>query len=110
MKLNIKFLFIFYFLIFSTKQVEIENNYEIIDKYINDIIDKSAPGKPYWNIEVITQGKAVKWNYIDGCMISSLLELYKLNGDEKIYEFAKAYIDYFVKDDGTIDTYNKDNY
>ena len=110
MKLNIKFLFIFSLLSFSTIQEVVVNNYEIIDKYVNNLIDKSAPGKPYWNIEVITQGKAVKWNYIDGCMISSLLELYKMNGEEKIYEFAKAYIDYFVKDDGTIDTYNKDNY
>ena len=85
-------------------------NYEIIDKYINNIIDKSSPGKPYWNIEVITQGKAVKWNYIDGCMTSSLIELYKLTGDKKIYNFTKSYIDYFVKEDGTIPTYNKDSY
>ena len=122
MKLSLKILFVLSLLLLFTKQepkvlneskektTNVENNYEIIDKYINDIIDKSAPGKPYWNIEVRTEGKEVKWNYIDGCMTSSLIELYKLTGDEKIYDFTKAYIDYFVKDDGTIDTYDKDNY
>ena len=108
MKFNIKILLLLNLLLFLTNQKTM--NYEIIDKYINNIIDKSSPGKPYWNIEVITQGKAVKWNYIDGCMTSSLIELYKLTGDKKIYNFTKSYIDYFVKDDGTIPTYNKDSY
>ncbi len=85
-------------------------DYKIIDKYINNLIDKSAPGKPYWNIEVIREGKPCKWNYIDGCMTSSLIELYKMTGDKKIYDFTKAYIDYFVQEDGTIKEYSKEKY
>ena len=50
-------------------------DYSIIDRYVNELIDKSAPGKPYWNIEVIRAGKPCKWNYIDGCMTNSLIEL-----------------------------------
>ena len=107
MKFTIKTLFFLSILLLFTQE---ETNYEIIDKYINEIIDKSAPGKPYWNKEVIIGGKQCKWNYIDGCMTSSLIELYKLTGDEKIYTFTKSYIDYFVQDDGTIKEYNKENY
>lgn len=85
-------------------------DYSIIDKYINKLIDMSAPGKPYWNIEVIRGGKAPSWNYIDGCMTNSLLELYKITKDEKIFKFVKSYIDYFVLEDGTINGYHLDKY
>lgn len=85
-------------------------DYKIIDKYVNELMDKSAPGKPYWNIEVIRGGKPAKWNYIDGCMTNSLLELYKLTGDKKIYNFVKSYIDYFVNDDGVIPTFELEKY
>lgn len=85
-------------------------NYDIINNYINMLIDKSKPGKPYWNIEVIRAGKECKWNYIDGCMTNSLIELYKLTGDKKIYKFVKDYIDYFVQEDGTIKTYEPEKY
>ena len=47
---------------------------------IDDYIDKlmtSVPDKPRWNVEKILQGKPAHWNYIDGCMINSLYELYK---------------------------------
>lgn len=85
-------------------------DYSIIDKYINTLMDKSEPGKPYWNIEVIKSGKEVKWNYIDGCMNNSLLELYKITGDKKIYNFVKKYIDHFVNEDGTVRTYELSKY
>ncbi|MGM9972353.1 MAG: glycoside hydrolase family 105 protein [Anaeroplasmataceae bacterium] len=85
-------------------------DYTIIDRYINKLIDMSAPGKPYWNIEVIRGGKAPSWNYIDGCMTNSLLELYKLSGDKKIFDFVKSYIDYFVQEDGTINGYHLEKY
>ncbi len=85
-------------------------NYDIINKYVEKLIDKSAPGKPYWNIEVIREGKPCKWNYIDGCMTNSLIELYKMTGDKKIYNFVKSYIDYFVQEDGTIKGYEIEKY
>ncbi len=83
-------------------------NYELIDKYIYELMDKSEPGKPYWNIEVIRGGKKPSWNYIDGCMTNSLIELYKLTKDKKILDFVISYIDFFVEDDGTIKYYEKE--
>ncbi len=85
-------------------------DYKVIDRYIDKLINLSAPGKPYWNIEVLREGKKVSWNYIDGCMTNSLLELYKLTGDKKYFDFVKSYIDFFVNEDGTINGYNREHY
>lgn len=84
--------------------------YEIIDKYIEKLINGSTPEMPLWNIEAIRQGKKPHWNYIDGCMMTSLLELYSFTKNEKYFKFVKNYIDYFVKEDGTIETYNRDKH
>ena len=42
---------------------------EILDRYIDQLLEKSSPQAPVWNIEKIKQGKKPSWNYIDGCMI-----------------------------------------
>ena len=50
-------------------------NYEIIDKYIQRLIEETKPEAPVWNIENIRQGKKPAWNYIDGCMMTSLYSI-----------------------------------
>lgn len=79
--------------------------YEIIDKYIDKLMT-SKPELPLWNIESIKHGKAPVWNYIDGCMMTSLIELYKTTKDEKYINFVKNFVDYYVFDDGTIRGYD----
>ena len=69
----------------------------------------SKPDAPLWNIENIRQGKKPAWNYIDGCMIMSLLELYKVTKNQKYFEFAEKYIDHRIEEDGTIIGYNNVN-
>ena len=81
----------------------------IIDKYIDKLMT-SEPNMPLWNIEIIKHGKKVGWNYIDGCMMSSLLELYKTTKEEKYINFVKKYVDYFVAEDGSILGYNPEKY
>ena len=80
--------------------------YEIIDKYIDKLINGSTPLKPLWNIEFIRSGKEPKWNYIDGCMMTSLLEMYHETKDTKYLDFVKSFVSYFVSEDGTIKGYN----
>ena len=75
--------------------------YQIIRKYIDKLMT-SSPFLPLWNIESIRQGKKPGWNYIDGCMMTSLLELYKTTKEEKYFDFVKKFIDYYVEDDGSI--------
>lgn len=82
----------------------------IVNKYVDLIMSKSTPSAPYWNKEVILQNKQMGWNYIDGCMIKSILDLYEYHGDDKYLEFADTYIDYYVDEDGSIRGYNLDEY
>ena len=80
--------------------------YAKIDNYINALLDKSKPEAPYWNIELIRQGKPPHWNYIDGCMIIALLEAAEITGEKKYFVFAEKFIDYYVHEDGTIVGYD----
>ena len=89
-------------------------DYSVIDRYIDRLIDETTPDAPIWNIENIRHGKAPAWNYIDGCMMTSLYTIYKLTGNKKYLEFIDKFVDYYVFDDGAIrgyemSTYNVDN-
>lgn len=77
----------------------------VIESYIKRLIEESTPQNPIWNVEIL-KGKAPSWNYIDGCMLSSLLELYKLRKDKKYLDFVIFYTDFFIQEDGTIDTFD----
>lgn len=83
---------------------------EILDRYIDQLLEKSSPQAPVWNIEKIKQGKKPSWNYIDGCMIKAILELYHIRKDPKYLEFADNFIDYFVQEDGSITSYRPEEY
>ena len=83
--------------------------YSVIDKYIEKLMT-SKPDMPLWNIESIKQGKKPAWNYIDGCMMTSLIELYKATNDEKYLDFVKRFVDYYVREDGSILGYEMEKY
>lgn len=86
---------------------------EILDtlgKYVDYLIEGSTAAAPLWNIEMVRSGKPNKWNYIDGCMITACLSLYKTTGDEKFLKFSKKFLDYFVKNGGVIETYSVEEY
>lgn len=88
--------------------------YSVIDRYIDRLIEESTPDAPIWNIENIQKGKEPAWNYIDGCMMTSLYTIYRLTGNRKYLDFIDNFVDYYVFDDGTIrgyemSTYNVDN-
>ena len=76
---------------------------DIIVKYIDELLEKSTPEAPMWNIEKIRQGLKSNWNYIDGVMIKAVLQMYDVTKDEKYLKFADNFIDYRVHEDGTID-------
>lgn len=84
--------------------------YKKIDAYIDRLIEDSSPDAPVWNIESIRQGKKPHWNYIDGCMITALIEIAAIKGDDKYFSFAERFIDYYVGDDGSILGYDKEKY
>ncbi|MCI8446824.1 MAG: glycosyl hydrolase family 88 [Eubacterium sp.] len=77
-----------------------------IEKYIDELMEKSTPDCPAWNMEKIMQGLKSTWNYVDGCMIKAVLEMYAITSDEKYFQFAEAFIDCRVNEDGSIDGYD----
>ena len=86
------------------------NAYINIDRYIDRLITESTPDMPIWNIESIRQGKKPHWNYIDGCMITSLLQMGQISGEEKYFIFAEEFIDYYISEDGSILGYDVEKY
>ena len=83
---------------------------EILDRYIDQLLANSSPQAPIWNIEKIKEGRKPSWNYMDGCMIKAVIELYHMKKDSKYLEFADHFIDYFVREDGTILSYHPEEY
>ncbi len=79
-----------------------------VTQYLDYLIKNSTPDEPLWNIEKIRKGKKSGWNYIDGCMIKAVLELHDITGNKEYLEFADAFIDHKVREDGSIEGYSVD--
>ena len=83
----------------------------VFERYIAELIEKSTIEVPVWNIEKARgNGKGAGWNYVDGCMILAMLEIYQVTGEKEYYDFADAFIDYRVAEDGTIAGYHVEEY
>lgn len=83
---------------------------EILDRYIHQLLEQSTPESPIWYQEKNEESSAAKWNYMDGCMIKAILELYQIKKDERYLDFAIHFIDHFVQDDGSILSYDPCEY
>ena len=83
---------------------------EMIQNYIEYLLDNSSAEKPMWNKELVRSGKENKWNYVDGCMMTALLSLYEFTKDRKYFDFVKGFIDFFVEESGNIRRYDVKEY
>ena len=83
---------------------------EAAEKYIARLLAESTPECPVWNVEQIRHGSKAKWNYIDGCMIKAVLDLYEITSDKKYLDFADEFISWYINGDGSIATYDKSEY
>ncbi len=83
---------------------------ELLTEYVDYLIDNSDAENPMWNIEQVLSSEKNKWNYVDGCMISALLALYKKTHEQKYLDFTEKFMGYYVKDDGSINTYEVSEY
>lgn len=81
-----------------------------IESYLQRIMAESTPDRPLWNIEKIRQGKVNGWNYIDGCMMIALLNMYRITGQKRYYDFAENFLDYYVFEDGSIRGFREEEY
>ena len=81
-----------------------------IERYVEQLLAESTPERPLWNIEKIKEGKVNGWNYIDGCMMIALLNMHRITGQDRYYEFAENYLDYYVFEDGSIRGFKEEEY
>ena len=81
-----------------------------IERCVERFMAESTPSTPLWNIEKIKEGKINGWNYIDGCMMISLLNLYSITGEKRYFDFVDNFIDFYVHEDGSLLGYNEEDY
>ena len=82
----------------------------MLDRYIYQLIEQSTPESPVWNIEKIREGSKSTWNYIDGCMIKAIIELFLITRNHRYLDFADAFTGRFVREDGSIESYDPKEY
>ena len=80
--------------------------YEKIDRYVLSLIEQSSPERTAWNIEKMRSGTPATWNYIDGCMLTALLEMADITKDARFFDFVEHFVDSFVSEDGTVRTFD----
>lgn len=80
-------------------------DYQKIDDFVLGLVRRSTPERTAWNLEKIREGKPASWNYIDGCMLTALMEMEGLTGNRQYFDFVKSCADHFVEEDGSIRTF-----
>ena len=80
--------------------------YERIDRYVLSLIEQSSPERTAWNIEKMRSGTPATWNYIDGCMLTALLEMADITENARFFDFVEHFVDSFVSEDGTVRTFD----
>lgn len=75
-------------------------------EYIEKLVLTSEPLKPKWNRENYIFRKQSRWNYMDSCIIRSLL----MFGKEEYTEYAMKFTDSYVDEYGKIPTLNVCDY
>ncbi|WP_261805847.1 glycoside hydrolase family 88/105 protein [Lapidilactobacillus luobeiensis] len=80
---------------------------EEIATYLDELMANSLPkeGIVTWNQEIIRDHAEPKWDYVDGCMLLAILDMFKVTGEPKYFEFVENYVNFFVNDQGEIRGY-----
>ncbi len=83
---------------------------EGLNNYIDYLLENSTPNRPIWDMEKVRENRDSSWNYINGCMIKAVLEMYEITNEKKFLDFADEFVSYYVNEDGSINTYSEDEY
>jgi unsaturated rhamnogalacturonyl hydrolase len=88
------------------------NNYRdsmVVKKFLNHLIQDNQI-KPGENIEEIQNKRPAVWNYEMSVVLMGFERLWEKTKDEKYLAYTKKIIDQFINSDGTIRTYNLEEY
>lgn len=78
---------------------------ELLERFIKQILSSNSKNESTW-LKEKSESPKIKWNYMDGCMIKAILELYQITKNEYYLKFSDDYIDRFIQSDGSIFSYN----
>ena len=70
-----------------------------------DSVMKRTPD-PIW----LDAREKPRWEYTPGLVLKSVMHVAEKTSDERYWKYVEAYYDHFVKEDGSIEAYNKDEY
>lgn len=87
-----------------------DSAYTDLDRYIDRLVAESSPEYTAWNVEQHRANKPVKWNYVDGCMMTALLNMAQITGEKRYFDFAESFIDSFILEDGSIQTFRTEEH
>ena len=87
-----------------------DSAYTDLDRYIDRLVAESSPEYTAWNVEQHRADKPVKWNYVDGCMMTALLNMAQITGEKRYFDFAESFIDSFILEDGSIRTFRTEEH
>jgi len=83
-------------------------------EFVDSLLATSTPKTPAWNLEWTLKGREPRWNYIDGCMVKAIIDLYgatyPTTKDSKYWDFAKNYMDFYISEDGALLGYEVEEY
>jgi unsaturated rhamnogalacturonyl hydrolase len=60
-----------------------------------------------WTVDFRPKGS---WNYTPGLIAHAMMEVYSQTGDRRFFEYAKSYADKYIREDGTIDGFQVEEY
>ncbi|MBR1407873.1 MAG: glycoside hydrolase family 88 protein [Clostridia bacterium] len=83
---------------------------ERIDRFIQSLVEQSTPERTAWNVERLTRPGKTGWNYIDGCMLTALQTLSEITGEKSFADFVESVLDAYVRDDGSIDSFDAEKH
>ncbi len=87
-----------------------DSAYTDLDRYIDRLMAESSPEYTAWNVEQHRGKTPVKWNYVDGCMMTALLNMARITGEKRYFDFAESFIDSFILEDGSIRTFRTEEH
>jgi len=101
--ISLSFLMVFYSCHAQPKKSPV-NGLEMAVKMANSEI-KHFP-EP-WTVDF---NSAPVWNYTQGLIAHAMMKVWKENGDQTFYNYAKTYADKFIDKNGTISQYDLEDY
>jgi unsaturated rhamnogalacturonyl hydrolase len=118
-----KLLFAFSFILlslFTNAQLEyangiaktVMNNYQdsmVVKKFLNHLLQDNQI-KPGEDIAQIQKNRPAVWNYEMAVVLTGFERLWEITKDDQYLKYTKKIIDHFINEDGSIRTYNMEEY